>query len=641
MGAGIRPFVEVHLMAKHRTPLAATFVDTVKLPGRYTDGPRQNGLFLRVRTSPAGSILKTFGQRIRIDGKLCDLGLGSYPKVTLSVARQKASTNAQLVAAGGDPRVKEKPVPTLAEAAEILIALRSEGKSADYMEQQRARLRRYVKPLLGKRVDQITREDVRSALRPSWHRSHPATSKALGLLSMVMEWAIGEDHRTDNPADDSTIRSLPVVKHEVTNLPSVPHQEVEDFIKNVRQLTNRDLSSIVALEFKILTATRSTEACGARWDEIDMDHVVFVPKTKGMPALRWPCWVIPKERYKTRRELVIPLSRQAIRILVEAIQFRHRHPYLIFSSVQGNAPSPAQLKNVQHQVSEAVPHGFRNSFKTWTQEYDVRNELAETALGHSISTHGGAYGRSILAAKRIFLMQDWADYNYGQLPPGYEWTERFKAEKNDTYPVQDEILIRQDIEVLREHLSSDIAGQFFQNLQDLFATIRAADVSLTNKLALQFLVLTAGDFVYVRKARLDDINADTGIWSVPAEHNRGKSGKPLLVPLSREALAIYRQALNLKSRGDSGLLFATGNGTPLEVSASSRLCNALHLNISPKIFISAFREWAISFGISKDVIDDALGLSLSKPLTGTPLPDTLKDRARLMQKWASFLNGQE
>ena len=422
-------------MTKRRIRLSATFVENVKEEGKYTDGLGSHGLFLRVRISPTGRVLKVFGQRIRIGGKYHDLRIGPYPVVTLLLPRKKARENVQLVAAGSDdPRVKEKPVPTLAEAAEIFIDLYAEGKSEVYVKVRRDRLRRYVKPLLEKRVNQITRADVQSVLRPIWRSRYWSANMIRGLLSMIMEWAIAEGHRRDNPADSTTLRSLPDVRPRIVNHKSVPHQEVEGFIKSIRQLQKRDLSSIGALEFKILTATRFGESGNARWDEIHLDRIIFTPQTKGLSPLRWPCWVIPPERSKTRQELVIPLSRQAIRILAEAAtQFYFRHPYLIFPSMEGKAPSGSQLLRVQRQVSEAVPHGFRDSFKTWIQDYRVNDDISETALGHSISTHNGAYGRSVLASIRVYLMQDWANYNYGELPSGYKWSERFVPEVGDTY----------------------------------------------------------------------------------------------------------------------------------------------------------------------------------------------------------------
>ena len=627
------------MASQRRGRLTATFVKNIKEPRKYYDGPGTNGLYLRVRRAPTGRILKVFCQKILIDNKFVDLGLGPCSKVSLKLARKKADANAELVAAAGDPREKEKAVPTLAEAAEMFLAVRSEGKRTAYVKGQRDRLRRYAKCLLGKQVDQITRDDVRSVLRPIWSSNHAAASSVLSLLSMIMEWAIGEDHRPDNPADGTSIRSLPDIKHEVTNFPSVPHQEVEDFIRTIRQFPNRDLSVILAFEFKIVTATRSVETCGARWDEIHMDRVVFTPKTKGMLPLRWPCWVIPKERYKTRREIVIPLSRQAIRILVEAIQLRNRHPYLIFPSPMGNTLPPQPFVRLQHRLNEAVPHGFRDSFRTWCQDYEVNNDLADTALGHSIATHGGAYGRSILAAKRIHLMQDWADYNYGETPLDYEWQDRFKREKVHTYPDQDALLIRRDLEVLKEYLESDIAGRFFKNIRDAFASIRSGNVNLTRKFALEFYALTVSDAVQARKARLGDIDPDTRVWTIPKEHNKKKSGKPILIPLSREAFAVYEQAQHLESRGESELLFSTRNGTALDSSTLTKASKALLLNGNPSIFISGFHEWAISSGIPDELIGDALGRKRSEPLTPTPQPDTLKERARLMQKWADFLGG--
>ena len=271
----------------YKRPMQATFVKSVTRPGKYYDGPGNSGLHLRVRKSKNGKrTLKTWLHTITIDGKSVDLGLGSYRLVTLARARDKAVENARIVEDGGDPRDKKDPAPTLAEAAEIVIELRFVGKDKGFAEEKRGLLRNHCAPLLTKRVDAIKRVDVQQTLAPIWGSKPIAASNALALLSWIFDWVIAKEYRPDNPADRPTTRMLPDIRHETKNFPSVPFQDVEEFIEQLHTYEVRDKAVPLASEFKTLTGTRSAEANGARWDEIHLNHVVFKPKTKGMAPLR-------------------------------------------------------------------------------------------------------------------------------------------------------------------------------------------------------------------------------------------------------------------------------------------------------------------------------------------------------------------
>ncbi len=232
----------------YKRPMQATFVKSVTRPGKYYDGPGNSGLHLRVRKSKNGKrTLKTWLHTITIDGKSVDLGLGSYRLVTLARARDK-----------------KDPAPTLAEAAEIVIELRFVGKDKGFAEEKRGLLRNHCAPLLTKRVDAIKRVDVQQTLAPIWGSKPIAASNALALLSWIFDWVIAKEYRPDNPADRPTTRMLPDIRHETKNFPSVPFQDVEEFIEQLHTYEVRDKAVPLASEFKTLTGTRSAEANGAR-----------------------------------------------------------------------------------------------------------------------------------------------------------------------------------------------------------------------------------------------------------------------------------------------------------------------------------------------------------------------------------------
>ena len=147
-----------------------------------------------------------------------------------------------------------------------------------------------------------------------------------------------------------------------------------------------------ALRFLALTAARSGEVRGARWAEINFRERV---------------WTVPAERTKTGKSLQIPLSAEALEVLVGAVK-RTGGEGLIFPSIRGKVTSSEALsKLLRENEIGCVPHGFRSSFRDWCGETGVAREVAEAALGHVVSGVEGAYARSDLLERRRPVMEAW------------------------------------------------------------------------------------------------------------------------------------------------------------------------------------------------------------------------------------------
>ena len=150
--------------------LSAAFVKTVNMPGRYGDGRGGYGLSLLVKDTTTGRLSKSWAQRLRINGQPFNIGLGSYPRVTLAEAREKGLANIRGVDKGEDPRIEEKSVPTFAKAVDAVIAMRSEGwKHPKTAQRWRATLAIYAMPVLAdKLVSEVTTSHVMEVLTPIW-----------------------------------------------------------------------------------------------------------------------------------------------------------------------------------------------------------------------------------------------------------------------------------------------------------------------------------------------------------------------------------------------------------------------------------------------------------------------------------------
>ena len=382
-----------------KRPLTAAFVARVKTPGRYGDGGRGGlGLYLRVHRMKSGRISKSWGQRIRVGGRPTNLGLGSYPVVTLKDARERALENRRAVHWGRDPR--DAGVPTFENAVEKVIEIHSPTwKNPSRMGKQwRQTLRDYAYPRIGrKRVGEVATADVLAILKPIWS-SKPATARAVrNRIATVMRWAVAKGYRSDNPAGDAIAAALPRNGNATKHHKALPHGELPAALARVRS-SETPAGVRLALEFMVLTATRSSEVRGAAWAEIEHD-----------------VWTIPASRMKAKREHRIPLSARALEILEEARRL-HDDGGLVFRGVKGGGIHTSMFGKLLGQLGiGGTAHGMRSSFRDWCSETSVAREVAEAALAHKVRNRvEAAYARSDLLDRRRAVMEAWAEYVAGE-----------------------------------------------------------------------------------------------------------------------------------------------------------------------------------------------------------------------------------
>lgn len=393
-------------MTKARTrraekTLSAAFVRKVKEPGKYHDG---GGLGLYLRVEQNGS--RFWIQRISIRGKRCELGLGSPPLVPLAEARETALENKRIVRAGGDPlrqKREAQAIPTFEEAARNVHELhkptwRSEKHARDFINS----LETYAFPRLADRkVSEVSSADVLAVLQPFWVTKPETARRVRQRIGTIMKWAVAQGWRQDNPAENIG-QALP--KHDRTQKPmkSLPYHEVAGCIETVKA-SGAWVATKLALEFLILTVTRSKEVRLARWDQIDFQDADGA--TNGT-------WNLQATDKKEKRSFRVPLSSRAIEILAEAGTLRDGSG-LVFPSARGKPLSDMTLSKLVKELGfNADVHGFRTSFRTWAQEQtNFPREVAEAAMAHKVgSAVERAYARSDVFEKRRMLMDAWSAY---------------------------------------------------------------------------------------------------------------------------------------------------------------------------------------------------------------------------------------
>ena len=362
-----------------------------KSPDKFYDG---NGLILFVQ--PSGS--KQWVWQGTVDGRRKELGLGGYPVVSLREAREKAFEFKKIARSGGDPAatVRKKRIPTFAEAAERCFALQRSNWKETHAARWWASLRDYAIPKIGKiPVDKVTGQDVSSCIESHWETKQDTMRRVRQRISAVMRWAIAQGFRADNPAGDAISAALPKHNGGTRHFRALPYSEVGAAIEKIRQ-SGAHIGTKLAFEFLVLTATRSGEARNAQWDEVDLEKRV---------------WTIPGERMKTGKEHRVPLSKRAVEILREARELPGKSG-LVFPSITDRPLSDATMsKLVKENGIQAVPHGFRSSFKDWCTENGVLWEVAEACLAHVIGNKvERAYLRSDLFDLRREVMDRWGAF---------------------------------------------------------------------------------------------------------------------------------------------------------------------------------------------------------------------------------------
>ena len=244
--------------------LTALFVARIRTSGKYYD---TFGMYLRVQSTGR----RYWEQRFTIRGRSRTVGIGPYPIVTLKQARDAALENLRIVRSGVDPvvlRRRIKGVPTLADAALTVLALHRKKWTGPRQEGIWIRsLEKHVFPSLGLLpVSDITSADLLSILTPIWN-SRPDMARAVRRrVSLVMKWAIANGYRTDNPAGDALTAALPSNHSSRTHFRALHYRDVSAALNLVGASTAYPSTKLL-FEFLVLTAARSGEVRGARWDE--------------------------------------------------------------------------------------------------------------------------------------------------------------------------------------------------------------------------------------------------------------------------------------------------------------------------------------------------------------------------------------
>jgi integrase len=240
---------------------------------------------------------------------------------------------------------------------------------------------------------------VLSVLKPLWNEKPETASRLRGRIERVLDAAKAQGLRSgENPARwHGHLDQLLPKRQRLTrgHHATMKYVELPAFMTDLQA---RQATAALALEFAILTAARSGEVLGARWQEFDLDRAV---------------WTIPATRMKAGREHRVPLSRRALKV-VKTMHEDRNCDFVFPGQKPGKPLSVMALEMVlrRMKIEDATVHGFRSAFRDWAAERtNFTNEVCEAALAHVIENKAeAAYRRGDLFDKRRKLMEAWAVY---------------------------------------------------------------------------------------------------------------------------------------------------------------------------------------------------------------------------------------
>jgi integrase len=365
---------------------------------RLTDG---GGLYLQI--TPAGGRLWRW--KYRFDGREKLMSFGSYPDVSLSLARERHVEARKLLASGTDPMAERKAEKAAAENSFQSIARAwwehwQDGKNLRHAVQVKRRMEADILPYLGARPIAAIEAPELVAMTKAIERrgARDIAKRALETTGQIFRYAIAHGYARRNPA--SEIRPGDILKStRKVNYARVDARELPNLLRSIEVYQGTHVTRL-ALKLMALTFVRTSELIGARWAEFDVE------------ACRWD---IPVERMKMRTPHIVPLARQALDVLDTLRTLTGQSEWLFPGdrNARKSMSNNTILKALERMgyKGRMTGHGFRGLASTVLHEQGFNHEHIELQLAHAPrNAVSAAYNHALYLEPRAKMMQEWADY---------------------------------------------------------------------------------------------------------------------------------------------------------------------------------------------------------------------------------------
>lgn len=389
-------------MARTTHPLSNTEVLRAKALDKDLTLHDGDGLFLIVKTN--GKKLWRFRYQRPTTKKRTMIGIGAFPAISLADARRLRANYLALLANGLDPQVQAELIEEQQQIAIDSIfstvafnwfQLKSKSVTPDYAKDIWRSLEKDIFPAIGELpVQQIKARTLVEALEPIKARGALETVRRLiQRINEIMIYAVNTGLLDANPASGV---GMAFEKPKKQNMRTLRPEELPELMRSLA-MSNLSVPTRCLIEWQLLTLVRPSEASGARWAELDLDAKL---------------WVIPSERMKAKREHIVPLSPQALDILMVMKPISGHRTYIFPSrndpqKAMNSQTANAALKRIGYG-QKLVAHGLRSIASTAMNEAGFNSDVIETALSHVDKDEvRRAYNRALYLEQRKELLNWW------------------------------------------------------------------------------------------------------------------------------------------------------------------------------------------------------------------------------------------
>lgn len=388
-------------MVKIVKPLTDTQIKTAKPKEKdYTlsDG---YGLYLLIKTT--GSKIWRFNYIRPSTNKRALISFGHYPQVSLMEARKLREESRDLVKQNVDPLDKNSnnnEKRTFKSVADDWLVLeKSQGYKEETIKKSWQSLEKHIFPYIGNTpVNEITPTLLINVLAPlKATRKFDMIKRLIRRINKIMDYAVNYELVESNKlVKVSKVFESPIPQHML----SIRPEELPEFMQAL-SMARIELQTRCLVEWQLLTITRPNEAVNTRWTEIDFKQRI---------------WTIPASKMKMKRDHIIPLPSQAIKILEIMLPITS-HKEFVFPSMKGSINKPMSSQTVNMAIKRMgfggrlVSHGLRSLASTALNEKGFNPDLIESSLAHADRNEvRRIYNRANYLEKRREIMTWWGNF---------------------------------------------------------------------------------------------------------------------------------------------------------------------------------------------------------------------------------------
>jgi len=365
---------------------------------------------LRLRCRPDGG--RTWIFRYRFNSKEKNIGLGSYPQVTLKIARSKSDESRKQLVIGKNPSLEKKAAKARREVldtqtfgviAREWIEHNRDTWSDTHLKRNESLVRLYLLPDLGRLpITEIEEPHLFTILKGVYDSGiKESARRSRSIAAQIFSFARSTQRCKHNPAKamaDNDYFKRPPIKH----FKAINQDDVPALIEELQKKGNDQPlkpETVCALLLALYTGLRDASIRGAKWQEIDL--------TKKL-------WTVPAKRMKSRKKHELPIPKQAITALKNLQPLTDRGPnsFIFSSETKSGFMAENTLRLALHRLGFKVTvHGFRSLITDVLNENEFNADAIEKQLDHQEKSQvRRAYLRSDFMVQRKKMMQWFADW---------------------------------------------------------------------------------------------------------------------------------------------------------------------------------------------------------------------------------------